>query len=79
MSSNDAVLATYPGVTITGCSFHFSQCIYRKVQEFGLQTDYQDPDISLFICMLAALAFILTDRIVESFDTPLEGHSLSRA
>ena len=25
-----------------GCWFHYSQCIYRKIQEFGLTTQYFD-------------------------------------
>lgn len=79
MASINAVQANYPRASITGCFFHFSQCIYRKVQEFGLQTDYRDPDFRLFIRMLAALAFVPTDRVIESFDTLLESHSPSTA
>lgn len=27
----------FPGYTIQGCVFHWTQAVYRKVQEFGLQ------------------------------------------
>lgn len=41
------------------CFFHMSQCIWRHVQEFGQQTTYRnDPEFSLRIRMLPALAFI---------------------
>jgi hypothetical protein len=49
----------------------------RKVQEFGWPTEYNDPDpdFNLFIRLLAALALVPTDRVVEIFDTQLEGNS----
>jgi len=32
-----AARQTIPGVSIQGCHFHWSQAIWRKVQEIGLQ------------------------------------------
>ena len=51
----------YPGVPVTGCFFHLSQSIYRRVQEEGLATSYRDPEdrsIRDFAHMTAALAFV---------------------
>jgi len=51
----------YPGVPVTGCFFHLTQSIYRRVQEEGLARRYRDPDdrsIRDFAHMTAALAFV---------------------
>lgn len=37
----EAVKASFPDTTVKGCYFHFCQCIYRHVQRFGLQAEYQ--------------------------------------
>lgn len=37
----------FPNIKITGCLFHLSQNVQRKVQELGLKTEYQsDPGFS---------------------------------
>jgi len=58
----------FPSAAKTGCFFHFSQCIFRQVQSNGLLTQYSDNEFSLFIRCLAALAFVLLDDVVDSFD-----------
>ena len=30
----------FPGVQVKGCHFHFTQCIWRKIQELGLSVEY---------------------------------------
>ena len=32
-----AIQERFPGFTIQGCIFHWTQAVYRKVQEIGLQ------------------------------------------
>ena len=54
----NAFRSEFPNVSQSGCFYHFSQCICRQVQEHGLQTDYTQEDFSLFIRMLAAVAFV---------------------
>jgi hypothetical protein len=56
MSSINAVGSIYPNAAVSGCFFHFTQCIYRKVQDSGLQNEYRNTDFNLFVRMLAALA-----------------------
>ena len=34
----------FPGVLIYGCSFHWAQCIWRKIQDIGLATAYANDD-----------------------------------
>jgi len=37
-----ALATELPDVLLKGCTFHFSQAIWRKVQELGLQLAYAD-------------------------------------
>ena len=32
----------FPGTCVHGCYFHFSQCLWRKVQSFGLVEEYEE-------------------------------------
>jgi len=38
----DALRQEYPDATIKGCTFHFSQAIWRKVQDIGLARAYRE-------------------------------------
>ena len=69
IASRNTLQEVFPEATIQGCFYHLSQAIYRKVQSIGLQQEYQtNVDLSLKIRMLAALAFVPVDDIVESFE-----------
>ena len=51
-----------------GCFFHFGQCLYRKLCDFGLRVEYIE-NIELrgwFRCMMA-LAFVPLDKIEEVY------------
>ena len=37
-------LRRIPGIETNGCFFHYTQCIWRKTQTYGLQTNYRDND-----------------------------------
>lgn len=51
-----------------GCFFHFTQCIWRKIQNLGLQTKYNsDPVFALNMRKLAALAFVPVEKVSDSF------------
>ncbi|CAB4384445.1 unnamed protein product [Rhizophagus irregularis] len=57
------------GVQNKGCHFHLSQSVYRKVQAFGLASQYaSDENISLFVRHIPALAFLPCDNIPAAFD-----------
>ena len=59
-----ALKQVFPATTLKGCNFHFNQCLFRKIQEIGLQTEYNDslPDdpssVKSLFQQTAALAFI---------------------
>lgn len=58
------------GVTNKGCFFHLGQSGWRKIQEFGLASQYgTDEHLSLMLRHLFALAFLPPDEIPTAFDT----------
>ena len=83
MASINAFRKYFPHTTIKGCFFHLTQNIWRKVQELGLQSRYnQDPLFALQIRMLAALAFATPTDIPELFSEifmqlPMEAYDLA--
>ncbi|KAF0722630.1 MULE domain-containing protein [Aphis craccivora] len=38
----NAINYEFPETEVKGCFFHFSQCIWRQIQDAGLQTRYKD-------------------------------------
>ena len=40
-----ALKNVFPNAVIKGCNFHYNQCIFKKIQELGLQKDYYDSPI----------------------------------
>ncbi len=63
---------TFQNIRNRGCFFHFSQCLFRKIQACpDILAKYQDPenpDFALNIRKLGALAFVPTDDMVEKFE-----------
>lgn len=63
----------FPAARVTGCYFHLSQSIIRKVNEIGLKVAYEtDETVRGPIRCLAALAHVPVDDVAESFDTLAE-------
>ncbi|CAF1265808.1 unnamed protein product [Rotaria sordida] len=59
----------FPGATLKGCNFHYNQCLFKKIQELGLQKDYYDssPDdptsVKSLFKQTAALTFMPMSEI----------------
>ncbi|KAF0990695.1 hypothetical protein HZS_6473 [Henneguya salminicola] len=54
----------YPSTPLTGCFFHFSQFIWRRIQNGG------DNETSRSIFkMFAAIAFIKKDNVIQAYET----------
>jgi hypothetical protein len=61
---------TFPTASVTGCMFHFGQCVWRKLQSEGFSERYRDePNFALVVKRLLALAFIPADDVIEVFET----------
>ena len=55
--------------TLSGCYFHFSQAIWRKVMMSGLYVAYmQDKQFNRFVRMVMALAFLPINRLEPALD-----------
>ena len=73
IGARNALLRVFPQTEIKGCFFHLSQCVYRKVQEAGLQQRYQaDADFSLTAKMTPAITFCPVADVVDAFETLAE-------
>ncbi|XP_068719964.1 uncharacterized protein [Montipora capricornis] len=63
-----ALRAVLPTVKIQGCVFHWTQAVWRKVQELGLQTAYSGDDaVYQYIRKIMALAFLPYLEILPMF------------
>ena len=57
----------FPTTAVLGCFFHFGQCLWRNLQSLGLQDWYMEPENSLLIKTIQALAFVPPDDVIEAF------------
>ena len=70
-----ALTAELPATTIRGCFFHYTQCVWRKVQELGLVTTYRlGEGVRVLIRRLAALPLLPVGAI-----GPIWPHLCARA
>jgi hypothetical protein len=54
---------------VLGCLFHFGQCVWRKIQNFGLQKKYhEDKCFHLNVKMLLALTFVPVVDVIKAFE-----------
>src|SRR6218665_3124784 len=59
----------FPNARVSGCYFHLSQSILRKVNEVGMKVAYKrDDKVRGSIRCLAALSFVSVTDIVELFE-----------
>ncbi|KAJ8309740.1 hypothetical protein KUTeg_011605 [Tegillarca granosa] len=57
---------TIPGIVIRGCNFHWTQAVWRHVQNLGLQTHYcEKGSVHKFVRLLMALPFIPVEHISQ--------------
>ena len=67
-ASMNAFAQRFPQAVVTGCYFHLSQSIVRKVSEIGMKSDYEnDNDIRCSVRCLAALAFVPAVDVQNAF------------
>ena len=68
LASWKAFWEALPGVHLQGCYFHWSQCIWRKMQEVGLQAPYlSDNDLARFVRRIFVLPFLPATCIPGAF------------
>ena len=66
----NAASKCFNGVEQKGCYFHFSQCLWRRIQqEPGIVKRYnEDSEFALSLRQVAALAFVPVDDVLKSFE-----------
>ena len=59
----------YPTCRLSGCSFHFNQCLWRKVHTIGLSVQYAQADSAVreHVRSVAALAHLSPADILEEW------------
>ena len=63
-----SIQMNFPEAQISGCNFHFNQCMWRNLQNFGLTADYtNNEEIRLHIRMCAALAYLPIDDVEDGW------------
>ncbi|CAF0877561.1 unnamed protein product [Rotaria sordida] len=68
-----AVSNKFPSARHSGCYFHFTQCIYRKIQSLGLDISYREDDDVRSTCrQLMALPFLPMEEIEFAFEELME-------
>jgi len=69
----NAFSEVFPSAAISGCYFHLTQSVIRKVVEVGLKTEYEHNNhIRGYIRCLSALAFVPEDDVMEAFELLVE-------
>ena len=64
---------TFPEARITGCYFHLTQSVIRKINEVGLKIMYEtNDDIRQFLRCLASLSHVPPHDVEEAFDALVE-------
>ena len=66
-----AIALAFPDrdIDIRGCTFHWTQAIWRKVQELGLQPSYMAKDVVFkFVKQIMALPFLPHNHIEPMFE-----------
>ena len=68
-ASISAFKDAFPNIKTTGCFFHLSQSVWRKVQKVGLQQRYgQDADFATRVRVMPALAFLPLADVEQVFN-----------
>lgn len=64
-----AIPHIFPGALIQGCSFHWAQCIWRKIQNIGLAPAYKHDNATHKLCrQFLALPYLPKEHIPAIFE-----------
>jgi hypothetical protein len=57
-AAHNTTRTVFPGITVKGCFFHYTQAIWRITQHNGLQVTYRNNDIRLLVRRAALTTLI---------------------
>ena len=70
MAAIQATGDVFPNASRTGCFFHLTQNIHRRIQGAGLQGRYEgDANFALQCRMISAIAFVPPVDVADAFET----------
>ncbi|XP_062612625.1 uncharacterized protein LOC134274356, partial [Saccostrea cucullata] len=73
IAARNAVHGNFPRTSIKGCFFHYTQCIWRKVQSCGLTTQFrEDEDFHRLVRRAAVLPLVPEQRVEDVWFEALE-------
>ena len=73
------MLHVLPDVELKGYLFHWSQNVYRRIQEEGLVTSYREKDSTYQLCnMIFAVPLLPATHIEPAFDKLKQTQSYHR-
>ncbi|XP_003739324.1 uncharacterized protein LOC100899062 [Galendromus occidentalis] len=58
---------SFPLATVRGCSLHFAQCLWRKVQDLALKHYYKDPNVKRLMRSVGALALVPLSHVDDAW------------
>ena len=67
---HNSILESFgPDTEVYGCFFHFSQCIWRRVQSAGMVTNFMDKNskIRRFFTLVVSMAHVPPNRLKEAY------------
>ena len=68
----------FPLCVVSGCNFHFQQCLWREVQRLGMVTEYRDfTEVRRHIRMCAALAYLPPENVDDGWLSIMEASPVS--
>jgi len=66
----NALQTIFPQVELRGCHFHFTQCLWRKIQDVGLASVYKkNEDVRMHVRKCGAMAYLPLDKIDDAWLT----------
>ena len=65
-----AVPRVFPNVEMKGCSFHWCQCLWRKIEDLGLVVAYKNDPGTFKLCrQLMALPYLPEEHLTPMFQS----------
>ena len=62
----NAASRVFVGIRVKGCFFHYTQCIWRRVQRYGVAQLYaENTDIHRLVCIASVLLPLVPNADVE--------------
>ncbi|XP_046569428.1 uncharacterized protein LOC124277747 [Haliotis rubra] len=66
VAAQNAVSSVFPGVTMKGCFFHYSQAVWNNVQKYGLSHRFaDDPSVTQLVRHAIALLLEPLDKVSD--------------